>query len=121
MTGAVTIYHDPFNRWIHLICAGKMAAGEFEQGLHNAIEALRANGYTDLIIDCALAPDDAYASLWASNHWLRAAEANGLRRLAFVHSPLSLGVPPPGPWSGAVAFFPCHSLGSATWWLTRKS
>ncbi len=121
MTGAVSIYHDPYNRWMHLICAGQFTAAEFEQGLLNALNALKANGYADLIIDCALAPDDAYASLWASRHWLRAAEASGLKRLAFVHSPLNPGVPAPGAWSGGVAFFPCHSLGSATWWLTRKS
>ncbi len=120
MTGAVTIYHDPYNCWIHLICTGKVTTGEFEQGLLGGIRALKANDYADLIIDCALAPDAAYASLWATRHWLRAAEANGLRRLAFVHSPFSSGVPAPGTWSGAVAFFPCHTLTSATGWLTRK-
>jgi hypothetical protein len=121
MTGTVTIYHNPYNRWIHLICSGEFTAAEFGQALLNGIDALLVHHCSDLIIDCAMAPRAAYAFLWTTDHWLRAARANGLKRLAFVHHPLASGVPAPGTWPGGVVFFPCHNLTSATGWLVRKN
>jgi hypothetical protein len=121
MTGTVIIYHNPYNHWIHLVCTGEFTAAEFEQALLDGIRATKAHHCSDLIMDCILASKAAFASVWTKGDWLLAAEANGLKRLAFVHSPLSAGVPPPGAWSGAVAFFPCHNLSSATGWLAQKS
>jgi hypothetical protein len=41
MTGTVTIYHNPYNRWIHLICTGEVTAAEFERALLNSLDALK--------------------------------------------------------------------------------
>ena len=119
MTGVVAIYHNPYNRWIHLICTGEFTAAEFERALLSGMDALKAHYCTDLIVDCALASGAAYASGWTAGEWLRAAQSSGLKRLAFVYSPLISGVPTPA--LEATAFFPCHNLSSATRWLSQKS
>jgi hypothetical protein len=121
MTGTVAMYHNPYNQWMHVICTGDFTAAEFRQALLDGIHAAGAHHCADLILDCVLASKAAFAPVWTAGDWLRAAEANGLKRLAFVHSPLSAGVPAPGGWSGNVAFFPCHNLTRATQWLTGRS
>ena len=121
MTGTVAMYHNPYNQWMHVICTGEFTAAAFGQALLDGIHAAKAHHCADLILDCVLASKAAFEPVWTTGEWLRAAEANGLKRLAFVHSPLSAGVPAPGAWSGNVAFFPCHNLTGATQWLTRKS
>jgi hypothetical protein len=120
MNGFATLYHNPFNKWVHVICSGKLTSDDFQQALFNGLSVLKANHCHDLILDCRLAYDAVRILTWVDNDWIAAAGENGLERIAFVYGTPNAEILNQEVWARRITFYPCHSLSSAVKWLTQK-
>jgi hypothetical protein len=121
MHGVVTIYHNPLNKWLHVICSGEFTTSEFQQTLLNSVQALKEHGCQYMILDCQLAWGAGNIYDWINSQWIDLAEENGLRHLAFVYGTDYPQMFDHDLWVSRMGFYPCQNLTSAVNWLTREN
>jgi hypothetical protein len=120
MRSVVSLFHNPFNKWIHVICSGEFTTESLTQALLDSVYALNTHKCHDVILDFQLAWGADLLYDWINTTWIEIAQENGLKNLTLVygtHYPKLFNHPL---WISRMGFYPCQNLSSAVKWLSAK-